>query len=85
MAGLAMVFSEWQVTIDNNGRFHLTGTHGNVGVAMTGRRTLCQVLRRPRATESNGHLCDLPALFRGGFYLSPMAGLGSFSWPFSLT
>ena len=24
------------------------------------------------------------SLFRGGFYLSPMAGLSSFSWPFAL-
>ena len=28
---------------------------------------------------------SLTALFRGGFYLSPMAGSCSLSWPFSLT
>jgi hypothetical protein len=49
----------------DNGHFDSNGTRGNARVVVAGHRTLRRIVRRPRATESDGHLCDLMALFHG--------------------
>ena len=71
---------------DRGSRGRRTGrAHCSFSVAwqrMSGcSRALDQALDGPtaRAAESDDHLCEVMALFRGGSYLSPMAGSSSLS------
>jgi hypothetical protein len=45
---------------------------------------MCRMVRWPCVADSDGHLCDLMALFWGDAYLRCLASLGSLSWPFLL-
>ena len=58
------------------------GTHGRVDQTQGGARlvTLTDASDRPDFNIVG----SLMALFRGDFYSSPLAGMGSSSWPFLL-